>query len=91
MEFVINEKAKKWLMRHGSVLTIGFFDIGGCCVSIIELDVRLGEPNDLNRFQRYKKEGLTFFIENGLDFKGNRVTISLSLFSRIQVQGVKRF
>ncbi|WP_100402916.1 CC/Se motif family (seleno)protein [Bacillus sp. FJAT-42315] len=91
MEFAINEKAKKWLTSHGSVLTISFLEAGKCCVSVMELAVRLGEPDDLSRFQCYTEDGLTFFIENGLKFKEDRVMISLSIFSRVQVQGVKRF
>ncbi|UAC48824.1 hypothetical protein K6959_02410 [Bacillus aquiflavi] len=60
----------------------------------IELLTQLGEPKEPDLFWHLTVGQMQIFVEKGLDFKENRLSISLSSFfflKNIRVNGLKRF
>lgn len=91
----IDHDAREWIVKKGAVLTIERLKAGRCWVGQpLELITRFGEPKEKERFVYEHKDGIAIFIEKGIDFKDNHLSITLSgfsIFKGIYVHGLKRF
>ncbi|ARA97845.1 MULTISPECIES: CC/Se motif family (seleno)protein [Geobacillus] len=90
----IDDNARKWLRKKGSVLTISKFQATHCCVPASEVWVEFQRPENENLYKKIVQHGITCFIEKGLEFKQNHLKVKLTgppFFKTIRVEGLKYF
>ncbi len=90
----IDDKAREWLKRKGGVLTISKFQAAHCCVPGSELWIEFRKPENESLYEKIVQEGITCFIEKGLECKQNHLQIKMDLspfFNTIRVEGFKYF
>ncbi|MDQ0219986.1 Fe-S oxidoreductase [Peribacillus cavernae] len=80
MNFELEDKAKKWIESKGKPLTVKTLEVKGCCaVGLQELLAVPGKPKALNRFNEFKVDSISIYVEKNINVKEN-ITLKLSGF-----------
>lgn len=88
----MEDKAKDFLEKKHNVLTISRMDIDRGCAGFEDLDISYHNPQS-NNYEEYQHQGVTIYIQKGLQFKKSCVEIVVSgigPFKTIAVDGLKR-
>lgn len=81
-----------WMEKKGNILTISRMDIKTGCMGYEDVEVSYKEPTT-NNYDYINQDGLSIYIQQGLNFKNNTVAIGLSgigRFKQIYVDGLDR-
>jgi len=90
---LITKQAREYISRRGSVVTIDFGGIGGCCVPIYVPLGELREPDEPDLYQRVESDGITVYYPRWavIEEAGLRVDlITTGSRSRLDVGGIYR-
>lgn len=88
----IEKGVKSWVEKKGNILTISRMDIKAGCMGYEDVEVSYKAPTT-NNYDYIKQDGLSIYIQQGLNFKKNTVAIGLSgigRFKQIYVDGLDR-
>ena len=93
VNIIITDDAKSFAVLNGSVITIGFCSIGGCCVPIHVPAGELREPEEPDLYERIEKDGITIYYPRGsvIGESGLRIELFTSgSATRLEVNGLYR-
>ena len=88
----IENDLKSWMKKKGRVLTISQIDIKSCCIGYVDVDVSYKVPKTSN-YDYIEQDGFSIYIQKGLNFKNNIVSIGLTgigPFKQIYIDGFDR-
>lgn len=91
MNIVIDEKVKQFLQQKDTkVMTVELEVQDNCCIPASFPHVKLGAPNDPQKYDVFEKDGFTVYLYKGAVVK-SALKISLHnylLFKEIEVSGI---
>ena len=81
MHVELDDAAKKWIESKGELLTVKTIEVKACCApGVQELLAVPGKPKDLERYQEFKVENLSIYVQKQIRAK-EKLTLKLSGFS----------
>lgn len=81
MHVELDAAAKKWIESKGELLTVRTIEVKACCApGVQELLAVPGKPKDLERYQEFKVENLSIYVQKQIRAK-EKLTLKLSGFS----------
>lgn len=89
----ISDKAKDYIQQKGSVVTIDFSGIGGCCAPLYIPVAELKKPEDPNSYMELHQDGISVYYPIGavIDDKAFGIDlISFNFHSCLEVVGIDR-
>ncbi|MET3695819.1 hypothetical protein SAMN05877753_102651 [Bacillus oleivorans] len=89
----VHDNVKNWMKEKGEILTISKININACCMRYADAQISYKAPEKEN-YYHIQQDDLSIYIEKGLQFKDNRLTLSLmgiGPFKSIILDGLKRY
>ncbi len=93
MKVQIDEKAKEWLDKKITTVTLTKVPIMNCCVPIEEVSIQYRKPENPQLFHQVQLDWLTVFIDKNIQLKDGSLKLSLTgfgPFKTLQVDGLAR-
>ncbi|WP_249870712.1 CC/Se motif family (seleno)protein [Oceanobacillus saliphilus] len=89
----VENEVNQFMEKKGNTLTISRADVKSCCFVYEDTEINYKPPKGSN-YDFIEQNGLSIYVEKGMYFKDNHLTIGLSgmgPFKTVYVEGLDRF
>jgi len=92
MQFNVDKTTIEYIKQKGKIINIDLYSAKSCWIKILEPNVNFGKPKLLQKFNEYKIDDITIYVNKYIEPKEESLTIKLSKFlgiKNLSVYGVK--